>query len=80
MCCVGTGFCAGAPHAGRLGTEAIVVLADLLISRDMAALRGRIAGWHAARARPRLELPPAESVDASIGFRDSLARRWQVYA
>ncbi len=67
-----------APRA--LGTEAIVVLGDLVISRDLAALRGRIAGWRAGRSGPRLALPPAESIDRSIGFRDSLARRWRMYA
>jgi GT2 family glycosyltransferase len=63
-----------------LSTEAIAVLGDILISRDLAALRGRIEGWRAARSRPRLELPPAQSIDMSIGFRDALARRWRTYA
>ena len=36
-----------APRA--LATEAIVVLADLAVSRDLAALRGRLAGWRAAQ-------------------------------
>jgi N-acetylglucosaminyl-diphospho-decaprenol L-rhamnosyltransferase len=63
-----------------LGTEAIVVLADVAISRDLVALGSRMAGWRAARARPRLGDPPAESIDTSIGFLDSLARRWQMYA
>jgi N-acetylglucosaminyl-diphospho-decaprenol L-rhamnosyltransferase len=67
-----------APRA--LGTEAIVVLGDLVISRDLAALRGRIEGWRAGRGGLRLALPPAESIDRSIGFRDSLARRWRMYA
>ena len=31
-----------------LVTEAVVVLGDLAISRDLAALRGRLAGWRAA--------------------------------
>jgi N-acetylglucosaminyl-diphospho-decaprenol L-rhamnosyltransferase len=67
-----------APRA--LGTEAIVVLGDLVISRDLAALRGRIAGWRAGRGGLRLALPPAESIDMRIDFRDSLARRWRMYA
>jgi N-acetylglucosaminyl-diphospho-decaprenol L-rhamnosyltransferase len=67
-----------APRA--LCTEVIVVLGDILISRDMAALRGRIAGWRAARERPRLGFPPAESIEHGIGFWDSLARRWRGYA
>ena len=31
-----------------LVTEAIVVVGDLVISHDLAALHGRLAGWHAA--------------------------------
>ena len=66
-----------APRA--LATEAVVVLGDLVISRDLAALRGRLAGWRAGRSRPRLPLPPAECVDQDITFRDSLAMRRGVY-
>jgi GT2 family glycosyltransferase len=40
-----------APRA--LATEAVVVLADLAISRDLEALRGRVSGWRAARRLPR---------------------------
>jgi N-acetylglucosaminyl-diphospho-decaprenol L-rhamnosyltransferase len=65
-----------APRA--LCTEALVVLADVVISRDLDALRGRIAGWRAGRTRPRLT-PPTEAIDESIGFRDSLTRRWRAY-
>jgi len=67
-----------APRA--LATEAVVVLGDLVISRDLAALRGRLAGWRAGRSRPRLPLPPAECIDSAIGFRDSVAMRRGVYA
>jgi GT2 family glycosyltransferase len=63
-----------------LGTEILVVVADTLISRDLAALRGRISGWRAGGTRPRLERPPNEAIETSIGFRDSLARRWHSYA
>ncbi len=66
-----------APRA--LVTEAVVVLADLLVSHDLAALRGRLAGWRAGRSRPRLPLPPAECLDHGIGFFDSLAMRRGVY-
>jgi N-acetylglucosaminyl-diphospho-decaprenol L-rhamnosyltransferase len=66
-----------APRA--LATEAVVVLGDLWISRDTAALRGRLAGWRAGRARARLPLPPSECVDSRIGFRDSLRIRRGVY-
>lgn len=63
-----------------LATEAVVVLADLAISRDLQALRGRWEGWRAARSMPRLPRPPAEAIDSTIGFRDSLAMRRGVYA
>jgi N-acetylglucosaminyl-diphospho-decaprenol L-rhamnosyltransferase len=66
-----------APRA--LATEAVVVLADLAISRDLEALRGRISGWRAARRLPPRARPPADAIDASIGFRDSLALRRGVY-
>jgi len=73
------GLLRGRTAARTLLTEAIVVLADTVMSRDLAALRGRIAGWRAARTRPRLGLPPREAIDTSIGFRASLARRWEVH-
>jgi N-acetylglucosaminyl-diphospho-decaprenol L-rhamnosyltransferase len=63
-----------------LSTEAIVVLGDLVISRDLAALQGRLAGWRAGRGRPRHRRPPATALDLEIGFRDSLALRRGVYA
>ena len=62
-----------------LATEAVVVLGDLAISHDLAALRGRVSGWRAGRDRPRLPRPPAEAIDAEIGLRDSLALRRGVY-
>ncbi|HXP28784.1 MAG TPA: glycosyltransferase family 2 protein [Solirubrobacteraceae bacterium] len=68
---------ASAPRA--LATELVVVLADLAISRDLQALRGRLDGWRAARHQARLPRPPAEAVDATIGFRDSLRMRRGVY-
>jgi N-acetylglucosaminyl-diphospho-decaprenol L-rhamnosyltransferase len=63
-----------------LATEAVVVLADLVISHDLAALGGRLSGWHAARRAPHLSPPPPEAVDAATSFRDSLAMRRGVYA
>jgi N-acetylglucosaminyl-diphospho-decaprenol L-rhamnosyltransferase len=66
-----------APRA--LLTETVVVLGDLVLSRDLAALRGRLAGWRAGRSRPRLPFPPTECLDRDIGFRDSLAMRRGVY-
>jgi N-acetylglucosaminyl-diphospho-decaprenol L-rhamnosyltransferase len=62
-----------------LATEVVVVLADLMISRDLAALQGRMAGWRAARRAPRLPQPPSEAVDDTISFRDSLNMRRGVY-
>ena len=52
-------------------TEALVVVADTLVySHDLAALRGRIAGWKAARGRPA-----EASADAGLHrSRDRLSR------
>jgi N-acetylglucosaminyl-diphospho-decaprenol L-rhamnosyltransferase len=66
-----------APRAAL--TEAIVVAGDLFLSHDLAALRGRLAGWSAGRQAPRLPRPPAECVDANIGFLGSLALRRSTY-
>jgi GT2 family glycosyltransferase len=61
-------------------TEAIVVLGDALIfSHDIAALRGRIAGWRAAADLPRHPWPPPEAVDSRITFLESLRLRVGVY-
>jgi GT2 family glycosyltransferase len=62
-----------------LVTEGAVVLGDLAISRDTAALQGRVRGWRAGARRPRLPRPPAAAVDATIGLRDSIALRRGVY-
>jgi len=67
-----------APRA--LLTELIVVAADLAISRDLNALRGRVEGWRAARDAPRVPWPPAGAVDGGIGFRASLDLRRGVYS
>ncbi len=66
-----------APRA--LLTEAIVVAGDLAISHDLAALRGRIAGWRAAAGLARLPPPPSGALDSEIGFARSLALRRGVY-
>jgi GT2 family glycosyltransferase len=65
-----------APRA--LLTEAIVVAGDLVISRDTAALRGRLAGWRAARNCTRRS-PPVEVRDSPIGFAASLRLRTADY-
>jgi N-acetylglucosaminyl-diphospho-decaprenol L-rhamnosyltransferase len=66
-----------APRA--LLTEAVVIVGDVLMSRDAAALRGRLDGWRAGRGRARRTPPSIEVIDPNIGFRDSLALRRGVY-
>jgi GT2 family glycosyltransferase len=62
-------------------TEALVVLGDTVVfSHDLAALRGRVAGWRAARRRPRIAGPPEEAVDRGITFAKSVALRLHVYS
>jgi N-acetylglucosaminyl-diphospho-decaprenol L-rhamnosyltransferase len=62
-------------HAVRaLATETIAAAGDALSSRDFAALRGRLAGWHSARCDARRR-PPIDGIDASIGFLASLRLR-----
>jgi GT2 family glycosyltransferase len=64
------------PSAPRaLLTEALVVGGDAALCRDLEALRGRLAGWRAARGRERRPWPPAEAIDQSISLRKSLALR-----
>jgi GT2 family glycosyltransferase len=61
-------------------TEAIVVAADALaFSRDLAALRGRVAGWRAAKGRERRPWPPRQAIDNRLTFRRSLALRFGVF-
>ncbi|HUB35618.1 MAG TPA: glycosyltransferase [Solirubrobacteraceae bacterium] len=68
-------------HAARTAlTEATVVAGDLCFSHDLAALRGRLAGWRAARTTARLPHPPAEAIAKEIGLRESLALRRGIYA
>jgi N-acetylglucosaminyl-diphospho-decaprenol L-rhamnosyltransferase len=73
------GLLRGPAACRTLGTEAVVVLADLAISHDLEALRGRLSGWRAGARVPRRAQPPAEAVDQAISFRDSLALRRGVY-
>lgn len=60
-------------------TEGIVIVADALLSRDLSALRGRVAGWRAGRGCERRPWPPSEAIDARITFRDSMALRRRAY-
>jgi N-acetylglucosaminyl-diphospho-decaprenol L-rhamnosyltransferase len=69
----------GVASARVLATEAVVVLGDLVISHDLAALQGRMRGWGAGQSRPRHPRPPAAAIDRQIGFRDSLSLRRGVY-
>jgi GT2 family glycosyltransferase len=55
-------------------TEALAVAADVLASRDLAAARGRLAGWRAAGGLPP-RLRPAEAIDSSISFAGALRLR-----
>jgi GT2 family glycosyltransferase len=73
------GVLRGASTPRTLLTESIVVAADALISRDLAALRGRIAGWRAGAGHARRPRPPREAIDVEIGFGDSLALRSAAY-
>jgi GT2 family glycosyltransferase len=57
-----------------LATEAIVVAGDAVLSRDTAALRGRLAGWRAGARQPRHPFPGG-AVDAQISFVRSLRLR-----
>ena len=59
-----------------VATEAVAVLGDALLSRDLVGLQGRVRGWHAAAGLPRRALPPESVVDGSIGFLRSLSLRW----
>jgi len=62
-----------------LATEAIVVTGDAVLSRDLSALRGRVAGWRSAQGLPHRSLPARESLDTSIGFWESLRLRRKSY-
>jgi N-acetylglucosaminyl-diphospho-decaprenol L-rhamnosyltransferase len=67
-----------APRA--LATEAIVVAGDALVfSHDLAALRGRLAGWRAGGRRPRRRRPPRDALEDRITFLESLRLRVGVY-
>jgi N-acetylglucosaminyl-diphospho-decaprenol L-rhamnosyltransferase len=60
-------------------TEGIVVTIDALTSRDLAALRGRIAGWRAGGGLPLRPFPPADAIAPGISFLDSLRLRRGTY-
>lgn len=61
-------------------TEAVVVVADALVfSRDLAAFKGRLAGWRAGSGRAPKRWPPEESIDYRITFIASLRLRMTVF-
>jgi N-acetylglucosaminyl-diphospho-decaprenol L-rhamnosyltransferase len=62
-----------------LATEAIVVAGDAVLARDLQALAGRLRGWREAAGQPASKSPPAEAIDARIGFLDSLRLRRGIY-
>jgi GT2 family glycosyltransferase len=74
------GLLSGRQAPRTLATELIVCAADVAISRDLAATRGRLAGWRGAAGLPRLPQPPAEAIGSEIGLRESIARRRASYA
>jgi N-acetylglucosaminyl-diphospho-decaprenol L-rhamnosyltransferase len=61
-----------------LATEALVVAGDVTLSRDIAALKGRLSGWSAAR-RWEGVWPPHRAIDQGIGFRDAMRLRSRIY-
>jgi GT2 family glycosyltransferase len=74
------GLLRGAGAARVALTELVVVVGDAVISLDLAAARGRLRGWRAARGLPARPLPPPEAIDRAITLRTALALRRGVYA
>ncbi len=60
-------------------TELIATVGDAVLARDLASLRGRLAGWRAARGLPTRARPPAAAIDASISL-GAIALRRGVYS
>jgi N-acetylglucosaminyl-diphospho-decaprenol L-rhamnosyltransferase len=69
----------GSAGPRALATEAIVVVGDAAISRDLAAVQGRVAGWRAGRGAERLPVP-ACALDDTISFWHSVRLRRADYA
>jgi N-acetylglucosaminyl-diphospho-decaprenol L-rhamnosyltransferase len=62
-------------------TEALVVAGDAVVfSHDLAALRGRIAGWRAASAKRAIDWLPRDVIDRRITFLESVRLRLGVYS
>jgi hypothetical protein len=66
--------------ARTLLTEAIAVVGDLVLSRDLSALPERVGGWRSAKALPPRPWPPAGVIDTSISFAGSLRLRRAIYS
>jgi GT2 family glycosyltransferase len=73
------GVLRGRQAVRALATESAVALGDAILSHDLAALSGRVAGWRSARGMTRRSAP-ADALDAQIGMRDSFALRRRIYA
>jgi N-acetylglucosaminyl-diphospho-decaprenol L-rhamnosyltransferase len=73
------GVLRGRPAIRALAVEAAVVLGDAVMSRDLAALSGRLAGWRSASGLAGRSAPP-DALDPRIGIRDSFALRMSIYA
>ncbi|MGB2953029.1 MAG: glycosyltransferase family 2 protein [Gaiellaceae bacterium] len=61
-------------------TELLVVLGDAFLSRDVAALRGRVSGWRAAAGLPRRPFPPAEAIAEEMSLVESIRLRLKDYS
>lgn len=72
------GLLSGPAGARTLATEIAVVIGDALISRDFAALSGRLRGFRHARGAERRPLP-ADALDSNIDVLSSLRMRRGAY-
>ena len=61
-----------------LAVELLASLADIVISRDTAALRGRVGGWRCARHLPRHPFPARDAIDTELSLRQTLTLRRDV--
>jgi GT2 family glycosyltransferase len=73
------GLLATAQGPRALLTEAVVAAGDAVMSRDLAALRGRRRGWRRARGLPRRPVPRS-GIDTSISLLESFRLRRLDYA
>ena len=64
--------------ARAIAVELLASLADMVISRDTAALRGRLSGWRCARHLPRHPYPPRDAIDWDLSPRTTMTLRRDV--